>query len=162
MGCELSFYADSDPPTHCFNPCGHMASEKTVRYAVTVKIHLLLKKTIRQQSKCFCGFLSTVNLSSITCHKIWCCRRYSLLYCQRKKLFSALISGVFLIREVYTCTMYCELWPYYRYWSELPVPHGCQGFQAICPFCATPLCAETGFIKLIFQDNTDWIFCDIW
>lgn len=72
MGCELSFYADSDPPTHCFNPCGHMASEKTVRY-----------------------------------------------------------------------------------WSELPVPHGCQGFQAICPFCATPLCAETGFIKLIFQDNTD-------
>ncbi|XP_078316176.1 protein pellino-like [Crassostrea virginica] len=72
MGCELSFYADSDPPTHCFNPCGHMASEKTVRY-----------------------------------------------------------------------------------WSELPVPHGCQGFQAVCPFCATPLSTETGFIKLIFQDNTD-------
>ncbi|XP_061173844.1 protein pellino-like [Saccostrea echinata] len=72
MGCELSFYADSDPPTHCFNPCGHMASEKTVRY-----------------------------------------------------------------------------------WSELPVPHGCQGFHAICPFCATPLSPEAGFIKLIFQDNTD-------
>ena len=31
MGNEPSFYADCSPPTFSFNPCGHMASEKTVR-----------------------------------------------------------------------------------------------------------------------------------
>lgn len=31
MGIEPAFYVDSGPPTFCFNPCGHMASEKTVR-----------------------------------------------------------------------------------------------------------------------------------
>ncbi|XP_069117481.1 protein pellino-like [Argopecten irradians] len=72
MGCELSVYVDSEPPTHCFNPCGHIASEATVRY-----------------------------------------------------------------------------------WSLVPVPHGCQGFQAVCPFCATPLHADPGYVKLIFQDHTD-------
>lgn len=30
-GCELSVYVDSEPPTYCFNPCGHVASENTVR-----------------------------------------------------------------------------------------------------------------------------------
>ena len=29
MGCELSVYVDSDLPTHCFNPCGHMSSKNT-------------------------------------------------------------------------------------------------------------------------------------
>lgn len=31
MGNEPSFYADCSPPTFSFNPCGHMASERTVR-----------------------------------------------------------------------------------------------------------------------------------
>ncbi|WAR19267.1 PELI-like protein [Mya arenaria] len=56
MGAELSLYVDNEHPTFCFSPCGHMASEKTVRY-----------------------------------------------------------------------------------WSQVAVPHGCQGFHAVCPFCATPL-----------------------
>ncbi|KAL3873665.1 hypothetical protein ACJMK2_036777 [Sinanodonta woodiana] len=72
MGCELSLYVDNEHPTHCFSPCGHMASE-------------------------------------------------------------------------HTC----------RYWAQVPVPHGCQGFHAICPFCATPLDADPGYMKLIFQDHTD-------
>ncbi|CAG0921818.1 unnamed protein product [Notodromas monacha] len=32
MGLEPAFYVDFEPPTHAFNPCGHMASEKTVKY----------------------------------------------------------------------------------------------------------------------------------
>lgn len=31
MGVEPSFYVDCSPPTFAFNPCGHMASERTVR-----------------------------------------------------------------------------------------------------------------------------------
>lgn len=31
MGVEPSFYVDCSPPNFAFNPCGHMASEKTVR-----------------------------------------------------------------------------------------------------------------------------------
>ncbi|KAL5282904.1 PELI1 family protein [Megaselia abdita] len=31
MGVEPAFYVDSGPPTYCFNPCGHMATEKTVK-----------------------------------------------------------------------------------------------------------------------------------
>lgn len=38
MGLEPSFYVDSGPLTHVFNPCGHMASERTVRYWSTIKI----------------------------------------------------------------------------------------------------------------------------
>lgn len=38
MGLEPSFYVDSGPLTHVFNPCGHMASEATVRYWCSVKI----------------------------------------------------------------------------------------------------------------------------
>ncbi|XP_041352890.1 protein pellino-like isoform X2 [Gigantopelta aegis] len=71
IGCELSLYVDSDSPTYCFSPCGHVASENSVRY-----------------------------------------------------------------------------------WCLVTVPHGCHGFRAICPFCATPLC-EPGYVKLIFQDHTD-------
>lgn len=72
MGCELSLYVDNEHPTHCFSPCGHMASENTVRY-----------------------------------------------------------------------------------WSQVAVPHGCQGFHAVCPFCATPLDTDPATVKLIFQDYTD-------
>lgn len=38
MGLEPSFYIDSGPLSHVFNPCGHMASEKTVSYWCSVKI----------------------------------------------------------------------------------------------------------------------------
>ncbi|KOB70784.1 Protein pellino, partial [Operophtera brumata] len=30
MGIEPAFYVDAAPPTYAFNPCGHMASERTV------------------------------------------------------------------------------------------------------------------------------------
>ncbi|XP_046355931.1 protein pellino-like [Haliotis cracherodii] len=42
-----------------------------------------------------------------------------------------------------------------RYWCLVAVPHGCHGFRAICPFCATPLASDPGYVKLIFQDHTD-------
>lgn len=38
MGLEPSFYVDSGPLSHVFNPCGHMASEKTVNYWCSIKI----------------------------------------------------------------------------------------------------------------------------
>ncbi|XP_064484618.1 protein pellino-like isoform X1 [Ornithodoros turicata] len=38
MGIEPAFYVDSEPPTYAFNPCGHMASEKTVKYWALVPI----------------------------------------------------------------------------------------------------------------------------
>ncbi|KAF4531948.1 hypothetical protein B566_EDAN006640 [Ephemera danica] len=72
MGIEPAFYVDVGQPTHAFNPCGHMASEKTVKY-----------------------------------------------------------------------------------WASIPIPHGTNGFDAVCPFCATPLEGHPGYVKLIFQDNVD-------
>lgn len=38
IGIEPSFYVDTGPLTHSFNPCGHMATEKTVKYWSAVKI----------------------------------------------------------------------------------------------------------------------------
>lgn len=38
MGLEPSFYVDSGPLTHVFNPCGHMASERTVKYWCSIRI----------------------------------------------------------------------------------------------------------------------------
>ncbi|XP_002732075.1 E3 ubiquitin-protein ligase pellino homolog 1-like [Saccoglossus kowalevskii] len=40
-----------------------------------------------------------------------------------------------------------------RFWSQVPLPHGTHGFQATCPFCATPLAGEQGYVKLIFQQS---------
>ncbi|XP_027203146.2 E3 ubiquitin-protein ligase pellino [Dermatophagoides pteronyssinus] len=69
MGIEPSFCTSSLMPNFAFNPCGHMASESTVKY-----------------------------------------------------------------------------------WSKVLIPHGTNGFHAMCPFCAQPLQqAELGFVKLIFQ-----------
>lgn len=31
MGVEPSFYSDCEQPSYCFNPCGHMCSEKSVK-----------------------------------------------------------------------------------------------------------------------------------
>ncbi|KAK9695844.1 Pellino [Popillia japonica] len=72
MGLEPAFYVDSEPPTYAFNPCGHMATEKTVKY-----------------------------------------------------------------------------------WASVAIPHGTNDFYAVCPFCASPLSGNPGYIKLIFQDNVD-------
>ncbi|KER33165.1 hypothetical protein T265_00866 [Opisthorchis viverrini] len=38
MGLEPAFYIDRALATHCFNPCGHMASEKTVVYWCSVSL----------------------------------------------------------------------------------------------------------------------------
>ncbi|KAF7256683.1 hypothetical protein EG68_06427 [Paragonimus skrjabini miyazakii] len=38
MGIESAFYIDRALPTHCFSPCGHMASEATVRYWCSVPL----------------------------------------------------------------------------------------------------------------------------
>lgn len=42
-----------------------------------------------------------------------------------------------------------------KYWSQVPLPHGTHAFQAACPFCATPLCGDQGYVRLIFQDPLD-------
>ena len=47
--------------------------------------------------------------------------------------------------ELTVCVVLC------RYWSQVLIPHGTNGFHAMCPFCATPLVGETGYVKLIFQ-----------
>ncbi|XP_037576089.1 protein pellino-like isoform X1 [Dermacentor silvarum] len=72
VGIEPAFYVDNDPPNHAFNPCGHMASEKTVKY-----------------------------------------------------------------------------------WASVSIPHGTNGLQAACPFCATQLEGYPGYVRLIFQDHID-------
>lgn len=38
MGIEPAFYVDFGPPTFAFSPCGHMASERTVKYWASVNI----------------------------------------------------------------------------------------------------------------------------
>lgn len=38
IGIEPSFYVDSGQLTHSFNPCGHMASERTAKYWSSIKI----------------------------------------------------------------------------------------------------------------------------
>lgn len=72
MGLEPAFYVDAGPPTFAFNPCGHMSTEKTVKY-----------------------------------------------------------------------------------WANVAIPHGTNGFHAVCPFCASPLSGSPGYVRLIFQDNVD-------
>ncbi|XP_066587046.1 protein pellino [Prorops nasuta] len=74
MGIEPAFYVDSGPPTYAFSPCGHMATEKTVKY-----------------------------------------------------------------------------------WEKVPIPHGTNGYIAMCPFCAIPLegwvrCKKNIFRKAFAMD----------
>jgi len=38
MGAEPGFYVDCQPPDYCFVPCGHMASERSVRYWTEVPL----------------------------------------------------------------------------------------------------------------------------
>lgn len=72
MGLEPAFYADYGPPVCAFNPCGHMATEKTVKF-----------------------------------------------------------------------------------WAKAEIPHGGNGFIAMCPFCATPLDGWPGYIELSFRAYTN-------
>ena len=60
MGSEPGFYVDCEPPDYCFVPCGHMASEKTVKYWAKVAIPC---GTSGFQSACpFCAVPLTGNL----------------------------------------------------------------------------------------------------
>jgi pellino protein len=72
MGMEPAFYVDAGPPTFAFNPCGHMATEKTVKY-----------------------------------------------------------------------------------WASIGIPRGITSYEAVCPFCATPLVGCPGYVCLIFSDNVN-------
>ncbi|VDM19041.1 unnamed protein product, partial [Hydatigera taeniaeformis] len=38
IGEEVGFFVDRGAPSHCFNPCGHIASEATVRFWSTLKL----------------------------------------------------------------------------------------------------------------------------
>ncbi|EEC13369.1 protein pellino, putative, partial [Ixodes scapularis] len=42
-----------------------------------------------------------------------------------------------------------------RYWASVPIPHGTNGLQSACPFCAVPLEGYPGYVRLIFQDHVD-------
>ncbi|XP_034245250.1 E3 ubiquitin-protein ligase pellino homolog 2-like isoform X2 [Thrips palmi] len=40
-----------------------------------------------------------------------------------------------------------------KYWSTVSVPHGTSAFQAICPFCATELQGNPGYVNLKFNQG---------
>lgn len=40
MGIEPAFYVDCGPPTYAFRPCGHMATEKTVKLVLSILQYL--------------------------------------------------------------------------------------------------------------------------
>lgn len=49
MGIEPAFYVDCGPPTYAFRPCGHMATEKTVKLVllfIATFLYLSLRKYI--------------------------------------------------------------------------------------------------------------------
>ncbi|CAH8678994.1 unnamed protein product [Schistosoma rodhaini] len=53
MGIESAFYVDRSLATHCFNPCGHIASENTVRY--WCNLQLLNRYNFELHARCpFC------------------------------------------------------------------------------------------------------------
>ncbi|CAH8563922.1 unnamed protein product [Schistosoma turkestanicum] len=53
MGIESAFYVDRSLATHCFNPCGHIASENTVRYWCSLQ--LLNRHNFELHARCpFC------------------------------------------------------------------------------------------------------------
>lgn len=105
MGIEPAFYVDCGPPTYAFSPCGHMATEKTVKLVTHVTLFFTFLNSILQ----VLGF-------------------YDFL----------------IVRFLF-----------YRYWEKVAIPHGTNGYIAICPFCAVPLEGTPGYVKLIFQDNVD-------
>lgn len=47
MGQETSFYVDNEAPSHCFTPCGHMASESTVKYVSFTILLVSLTKIVK-------------------------------------------------------------------------------------------------------------------
>ncbi|XP_039258899.1 E3 ubiquitin-protein ligase pellino homolog 1-like [Styela clava] len=42
-----------------------------------------------------------------------------------------------------------------KFWALTPLPHGTQAFNAACPFCATQIEGDPGFVKLIWQPMLD-------
>jgi hypothetical protein len=49
MGIEASFYVQDKekPDLYAFNPCGHVATEKTVKYVISAKyLYLKIKHKI--------------------------------------------------------------------------------------------------------------------
>ncbi|XP_048475600.1 E3 ubiquitin-protein ligase pellino homolog 1-like [Rhincodon typus] len=42
-----------------------------------------------------------------------------------------------------------------KYWARILLPHGTHDFHAACPFCATWLTGDKGYIKLIYQGPVD-------
>ncbi|CAH0773825.1 unnamed protein product [Bemisia tabaci] len=38
-----------------------------------------------------------------------------------------------------------------KFWASVSIPHGTNGFEAFCPFCATLLEGHPGYVKLIFN-----------
>lgn len=59
IGLEPAFYVDSGPPTFAFNPCGHMASEMTVKYWANVTIPKATKEE-DEDFKATCPFCRTL------------------------------------------------------------------------------------------------------
>lgn len=114
MGIEPAFYVDCGPPTYAFSPCGHMATEKTVKLVQCAWIIDPLY------------FTSTM-------------RVYFAHVPHNSSFFSIRRSSFFVG----------------RYWEKVAIPHGTNGYIAICPFCAVPLEGTPGYVKLIFQDNVD-------
>lgn len=38
-----------------------------------------------------------------------------------------------------------------KYWVQVTIPHGTNGFESFCPFCATLLDGQPGYVRLIFN-----------
>lgn len=51
MGIEPAFYVDRGPPTYAFNPCGHMATEKTVKFVFLLSSNSVMERDKANVSK---------------------------------------------------------------------------------------------------------------
>uniref|UniRef100_A0A5K3EPJ7 Gelsolin-like domain-containing protein n=1 Tax=Mesocestoides corti TaxID=53468 RepID=A0A5K3EPJ7_MESCO len=54
IGEEVGFFVDRGPPTHCFNPCGHIASAGTVKFWSELKLPMTSQTAMLPQ----CPFCS--------------------------------------------------------------------------------------------------------
>lgn len=124
MGIEPAFYVDCGPPTYAFSPCGHMATEKTVKLVNNTR------------------FVASIE-SLENFHYL---RKYTSGSSYIR--FSRFVIFFFILIR-------CSSFSVGRYWEKVAIPHGTNGYIAICPFCAVPLEGTPGYVKLIFQDNVD-------
>lgn len=74
---------------------------------------------------------------------------------QPKKQWSEFHLGVNMKKRTWSILLFQSLTCviYFRYWSTVSVPHGTSAFQAICPFCATELEGNPGYVKLKFNQG---------